>query len=135
MWDPVALARIQRDIPSMHRATINSVVYQANGLAQIVGLAMLGLLLGRHSSALRESTPDLVEAFTGRAQPMPDVPTSLLGLPVPDLAIVLFVGAAILAVPFIVLARRAAGGTAPPSRPRHGPGRALGTSAGADLRP
>lgn len=137
MWDPVALARIQRDIPSMHRATINSVVYQVNGLAQVVGLAMLGLLLGRHSGALREATPDLVDAFTGRAQPVPDVPTSLLGLPVPDLAIVLFVGAAVVAVPFIVLARRAGGGTAPPapSRPRHGPGRALEAPTGADFRP
>lgn len=121
MWDPVSLARIQRDIPSEHRAALNSLVYQANGLAQLAGLALFGMLLGRHSEELRNVTPDLVDAFSGTSSPMADVPTGLFGLPVPDLAIVVFIFVGVLAVPFLVLARRASGrpgGKSLPEPPR-----------------
>lgn len=107
MWDPVSLARLQDDIPSMHRAAINSLVYQSNGVAELAGLGLLGVLLGSKSSQLRAATPDLVEAFSGHTQTVQKVPTSLFGLPVPDLAILSLVLVGILAVPFIALSTRA----------------------------
>ncbi len=121
VWDPVSLARLQEDIPSVHRAAIGSLVYQANGLAQLGGLGLFALVLGSHSRQLREATPDLLEAFRGHSHVAATVPTGLLGLPVPDAAIVVFVLVGVTAVPFVVLAararRRAAAAPGAPTRP------------------
>lgn len=107
VWDPVSLARLQEDIPSVHRAAIGSFVYQANGLAQLGGLGIFALILGGHSRQLREATPDLLEAFTGHSHVTAAVPTGVFGLPVPDAAIVVFVLVGVVAVPFVALAARA----------------------------
>lgn len=107
MWDPVAMARLQEDIPSEHRAAIGSLVYQASGVAQLAGLGLLALLLGSHSSQLREATPDLVDAFTHRSSGTVPVPTGLLGLPIPELAILILVVVSVFAVPFVFMAGHA----------------------------
>ena len=107
MWDPVAMARLQEDIPSEHRAAISSLVYQANGVAELVGLGLLAGLLGSRSAQLRNATPDLVSTFTERTSTAGAVPTGLFGLPVPDVAILLLVMVSVLAVPFVFMARRA----------------------------
>lgn len=110
MWDPVALARLQREIPSAYRATIGSISYQANGLAQLAGLGLFAVLLGSHSQQLRDATPDLIQAFSGHAHITAQVPAGIAGLPVPDVAILVFVLVGVLAVPFIVGATRRRGG-------------------------
>ncbi len=107
IWDPVSLARMQDDIPSEHRAAMSSIVYQANGLAQLVGLGLFALLLGQHGAQLRDATPDLIDAFSGHTHVNAPVPTGLLGLPVPDLAVLVFVLAGVAAIPFVVLSTRA----------------------------
>lgn len=122
IWDPVSLARIQDGIPSAHRAALNSVVYQVTSLAELVGLALFGLMLGRHSSALSAATPDLLEAFKGGVTHPTAVPTSSFGLPVPDLAIVVFIAAGLVAVPFVLLARP----TSRPPTPRSSSGSGTG---------
>lgn len=123
MWDPVALARLQREIPSIYRATIGSISYQASGLAQLAGLGLFAVLLGSHSQQLRDATPDLIQAFSGQSHVSARVPAGLAGLPVPDVAIVVFVLAGVLAVPFIVAATRPRGGhsPAPTGSPRSRP--------------
>lgn len=107
MWDPVALARVQDEIPSTHRAAISSLVSQASGLAELGGLGLFAVLLGSDSGQLREATPDLVQAFSGHAHVRVAAPTGWFGLPLPDLGIVLFVLAGVAAVPFVLLAARA----------------------------
>lgn len=114
MWDPVALARLQRDIPSKHRAALSSVMYEAQGLAQLLGLGLFGALLGSRSQQLSNVTPDLVDAFSGHARPAGTVPAGLLGLSLPDLAIVVFVVVGVVAVPFILLSQRRTKGEPPP---------------------
>lgn len=107
VWDPVALARLQDEIPSSHRAALGSLVYQAGGIAELGGLGLFALLLGSKSAQLRDATPDLVEAFSGHAHVTAAVPSGWFGLPLPDVAIVVFVLLGLGAVPFVVLAARA----------------------------
>lgn len=121
MWNPVALARLQEDIPSEHRAAIGSLIYQASGVAQLGGLGLLGVMFGSHSTQLREATPDLVDAFTRQASTKVAVPTGLFGLPVPDLAILILVAVSVLAVPFVFLAHRARGRRSGPEHGRTAP--------------
>ena len=106
MWDPVALARLQHEIPSAHRAAVSSLVYQAGGVAELAGLGLFGVLLGSDGGRLRDATPDLVQAFSGHGHIAAAVPTGWLGLALPDVAIVVFVLVGMAAVPFIVLAGR-----------------------------
>lgn len=107
LWDPVAEAHLHKLIPSSRRATIASAVNQIGGLAELAGLGVFALILGQHSAALLNATPDLVDAFSGAAEPMPDVPSGVLGLSVPDLAIVIFVFSGLMAIPFLRAAARA----------------------------
>lgn len=107
-WDPVAWAHLHSMIPSARRATIASLVNQASGVAEILGIGAFTVLLGEHSDALREATPDLVQAFSGGVSTLTQVPLGWFGLPLPDLAIVLFVGAGLLAVPFLLWSALAA---------------------------
>lgn len=107
VWDPVALARLQLLMPSSHRATIMAAVQEFSALAQLLALGAFALMLGRHSKALEAATPDLVEAFSGHAPPPPHLPAVFLGLPVPELAIVMFIAFGLLALPFIAAARKA----------------------------
>lgn len=116
VWDPVALARLQVLTPSAHRATISAIVYELGSMAQMIALSGFALMLGRHRAALEAATPDLLEAFSGPTHPPPVPPTGLFGLPVPDLAIVLFIGFGLLAVPFILASGRT-GRTARPTAP------------------
>jgi Na+/melibiose symporter-like transporter len=107
LWDPVAETRLHALIPSEHRATIGSAVNQMGELARLLGLGGFGLLLGTHGEELRDLAPDLVEVFSGGAPATVTtaVPAPWLGLPLPDLAIVLFVISGLLAVPFLLRAR------------------------------
>ena len=105
VWDPVAEARLHKMIPSSQRATMGSMVNQFSSVADIAGMGVFALLLGQHSEALRQATPDIVEAFSGGHSTVSEVPLGLFGLPIPDLAIVLFVLAGLVAVPFIVLSQ------------------------------
>lgn len=107
VWDPVALARLQRLMPSDHRATIMAAVQEFSAVAQLGALGLFALMLGEHSEALEAATPNLVEAFSGRTGPVAPLPAQFLGLAVPDLAIVLFIGFGLLALPFIWAAGRA----------------------------
>ncbi|MDE3172162.1 MAG: MFS transporter [Gemmatimonadota bacterium] len=101
-WDPVALARLQSLTPSAHRATISALVYQLGAAAEFAALGAFALMLGRHRQALEAATPDLLEAFSGKAPPPPALPAVWLGLPLPDLAIVLFVLLGAAAIPFVM---------------------------------
>lgn len=105
VWDPVAEAKLHTMIPSATRATVGSTINQLGGMANLAGIGMFALLLGEHSEAMREATPDIVTAFSGGLSTHTQVPVSLFGLPVPDLAIVIFVLAGLLAVPFLVLGK------------------------------
>ncbi len=107
IWDPIALTRLQLLMPSSHRATIMAAVQEFSALAQLLALGGFALLLGQHSEALEAATPNLVEAFSGHAPAPPHLPAVFLGLPAPELAIVLFIGFGLLALPFIIAARRA----------------------------
>lgn len=102
LWDPVADARLHAMIPSQYRATIGSTVNQLGELANLIGLGAFALLLSEHSESLRDFVPDLVEAFSGGVATPVEVPAPLWGLPLPDLAIVLFVLSGLLAVPFVL---------------------------------
>ena len=102
VWDPVAEAKLHQLIPSATRATTVSVVNQIAGLAELAGFAALAWLLGEHSDALRSATPDLVAAFRGNPATPEDVPVGWLDLPVPDLAVVLFIASGLLAIPFLL---------------------------------
>ncbi|MEW6378495.1 MAG: MFS transporter [bacterium] len=106
LWDPVADARLQSLIPSSCRATAGSITNQATELANSAGIGAFALLLGKHSRELREATPDLMEAFSGGASTRPKVPKGLFGLPVPDLALVLFTFFGLAAIPFLVHSQR-----------------------------
>lgn len=102
VWDPVASAKLHNMISSATRATVGSTVNQLGGMANLAGIGMFALFLGDHSDAMQQATPDLLEAFSGGQSTHVDVPLSLFGLPVPDLAIVVFVLAGLLAVPFLL---------------------------------
>lgn len=103
VWDPVASAKLHSMISSATRATVGSTVNQLGGMANLAGIGMFAVFLGEHSEAMQQATPDLVQAFSGGQSTHVDVPLSLFGLPVPDLAIVVFVAAGLLAVPFLLL--------------------------------
>jgi MFS family permease len=104
IWDPVAEAHLQTLISSDTRATVVSIVNYAGGIMELFGIAIFGWLLGEHSKALSDSVPDLVSAFSGEAtQQLAQVPLSLFQLPLPDLAIVIFIFSALLALPFVLL--------------------------------
>lgn len=115
-WDPVALARLQALTPSAHRATISAIVYEFGSIAELAALGVFALMLGRHRAALEQATPDLLEAFSGQAHAVPVLPAVWLGLTVPELAIVIFIGFGLLSVPFVL----ASGNPVPPAprRPR-----------------
>lgn len=101
LWDPVAEAHFHKLIPSDHRATLSSAVNQLCALAELAGIGIFALILGSHSEVLEEATPDIVDAFSGQYKPITDVTSGILGLPVPDLAIVIFVLAGLIAIPFL----------------------------------
>lgn len=103
VWDPVADAYLHSLIPSAQRATIGSIVNQAGGVAMVAGFGLFALLIGDHSEALKAATPGLITAFSGGESTHVDVPVSLFGLPITDLAILLFVMAGLGAVPFLLL--------------------------------
>lgn len=102
-WDPVALAHMQALTPSSHRATIVATVYQLGSVAELLAVGSFGLLLGRYRDAIEQATPDLLQAFSGSATPAPRLPPVWLGLSVADVAIVLFIGLAILAIPMLLV--------------------------------
>lgn len=108
VWDPVAEAHLHALIPSRHRATLGSVTNQLAGLAETLGMGAFALIMGVHSEALEAATPDLVAAFSEGVTTVTDMPRSLLGLPLPDLIIALFVASGVAAVPFLLAAHRAA---------------------------
>jgi hypothetical protein len=101
LWDPVADARLHALIPSRRRATIASVVNQLNGMVALAGLVVFSLIIDRHSEALDAASPDIVAAFSGEFDAPPELPAAALGLPAPDLAIVLFVLVGLLAIPLL----------------------------------
>lgn len=105
VWDPVAEAHLHGMIASSQRATIGSIVNQASGVAMVAGIGLFALLLGDRSDALQAATPDLITAFSGGVSTQVDLPTGLFGLPIPDLAILLFVLAGLGAVPFLIAGR------------------------------
>ena len=106
LWAPVAAAYLQSMISSPCRATVGSIASQAAELANSAGLGAFALLLGKHSQELREATPDLVDAFSGGAAISLEVPKGLFGLPVPDLALVLFTLVGLMSIPFLVYSQR-----------------------------
>lgn len=106
LWDPIADARLQSLIPSSCRATAASIINQAKELANSAGIGAFALLLGRHSEELRQATPDLIEAFSGGVSTMPQVPKGLFGLPIPDLALVLFTFVGLVAIPLLIHSQR-----------------------------
>lgn len=101
-WDPVALGHLHREVPSRFRATVASTFEQAAGFAEIASLGLFTVVLGEQGRALREATPDLVDAFSGGAPTPAPVPTGFLGLPIPDLAILMFVLSGLVAVPLLL---------------------------------
>lgn len=112
VWDPVADAQMHDLIPSERRATIGSIINQASGVAMVAGIGLFALLLGGRSESLQAATPDLITAFSGGVSTRVDLPTGLFGLPIPDLAIMMFVLAGLGAVPFLMVARaKSEGGT------------------------
>ena len=106
LWDPVADAHLQALIPSHRRATITSLVKQFNGFAELAGLGVFALILGKHSERLMEATPDLIDSFSGQIATVTSIPTGTFGLSIPDIAITFFVLIGIFAVPFIFLSSR-----------------------------
>ena len=120
LWEPVADARLHALIPSRYRATVGSAVNQLGELANLAGLGVFALLLGQHSELLSGLVPDLVEAFSGGvAQPVA-VPAPLWGLPLPDLAILIFVLSGLVAVPYVL---RSGAGQQGSAVAEHPPGR------------
>lgn len=101
-WDPLARIELHRSVPSRLRATAASAFEQAAAAAELISLAAFTALIGEQGRALREATPDLVDAFSGGAKPEHPVPTGLFGLPIPDLAIIFFVFCGLLAVPLLL---------------------------------
>ena len=107
VWDPVADAELHALIPSSQRATIGSIINLASGVAMVIGFGIFALMLGDRSEALQAATPDLIAAFSGGVSTHVNLPTGLFGIPIPDLAIVLFVLAGLGALPFLMAASRA----------------------------
>lgn len=110
VWDPVAEAHLHSLIPSLQRATIGSIVNQLSGVVMVAGIGLFALLLGEHSEMLQSATPDLISAFSGGQITHFEVPTGLFGLPIPDLAIMLFVLSGLGAVPFLLAGRKSSNG-------------------------
>ena len=108
VWDPVANAHLQSLLSSDARATVVSIVNHAGGLMELFGIAVFAWLLATHSEQLSDIVPDLVTAFSGEVLPLAHAPVTLFGLAVPDLAIVIFIFSALLALPFLVLSARQA---------------------------
>ena len=106
IWDPLAEARLQRLITSDARATVSSIVSYAGGLMELLGIAVLALLLGEHSEQLSEIVPDLVTAFSGGAPAGAEPALTGFGLTVPDLAIVVLIASGLLALPFVQLSAK-----------------------------
>ncbi|MGD8589092.1 MAG: MFS transporter [Chromatiales bacterium] len=106
IWDPVAEAHLQTLIRSESRATVVSIVSYAGGMMEMFGIAVFAWLLGEHSEALSDSVPDLISAFSGEPEQVAEVPRSLLQIALPDLAILIFVFSALLALPFVFLSAR-----------------------------
>lgn len=117
-WDPVALARMQDLTPSTHRATIVATIYQLGAAAELLAIGAFGLMLSNNRAAIDEATPDLLEAFSGTAPPAPKLPAVWMGLSVPDVAIVLFIALAALAIPML-LVRDREGKAGAPAHVRH----------------
>ena len=109
LWDPVADARLHSFIPSSYRATVSSMVNQATELVSLTGLGIFTLFLGKHSNALYKATPNLMEAFSGGARSIGRVPKGLFGLPIPDLALVLFTFFSLMAAPILFFTRNDTG--------------------------
>lgn len=107
IWDPVADAHLQTLIESETRATVVSILSYAGGMMELFGIALFAWLLGEYSEALSDSVPDIISAFSGEVAHMAEVPKSLFQLPLPDLAIVIFIFSALLALPFLLLSARA----------------------------
>jgi MFS family permease len=108
VWDPVADAHLQTMIESQTRATVVSIVSHAIGAIELLGIGLFALLLGEHSEQLDDIVPDLITAFSGGAPPATAAPLTDIGLQVPDLAIVVFMFVALLALPFLLLSAKAA---------------------------
>lgn len=106
IWSPVADAHLQSLITSDSRATVVSIVNYAGGMMELFGIALFAWLLGEHSEELSDSVPDLVSAFSGESAAAMEIPKSLFQLSLPDLAILIFVFSALLALPFIFLSAR-----------------------------
>lgn len=106
LWDPIAEAHLQRLFTSANRATMTSVANQLTSAANMVGLAVFGMMLGDTRTALDEATPDLATAFSGEPSQAIHLPAVALGLSVPDLAIVTFVWLGILAAPLLIISFR-----------------------------
>ncbi len=105
IWDPIALAQLQGRTPSARRATVSSVVYQLGAGAQLLGLGAFATLLGAYSEELRDATPDLLSAFSGVTEALPEPSVVALGLPVAELALVAFLGLGVLAAPLVAASR------------------------------
>ena len=121
VWDPVAQAHLQEILPSRHRATLAAAVNQLNGLAELAGYGVFLLMLGEQAEALKQATPDLVDAFSGGVVTIGQVPSGMFGLPLPDSAIVVFMLIGLLAVPIVLHLHR--GGKASPGGPAGPPRR------------
>jgi MFS family permease len=105
VWDPLADARLHQLIDSERRATVASIVNLLCSLAELVGLALLGLLIDHYSEGFDRALPNLVDAFSGTYEPVA-VPAGWLGVPVQDLALVGFIVSGLVAVPFLIWSRR-----------------------------
>ena len=103
VWDPVADAHLQSLLSSSTRATVVSIVSHGGGVMELLGIGVFAWLLGEHSEQLGDIVPDLVSAFSGGEQVVVEAPLTQFGLAIPDLAIVVFVFSALLALPFILL--------------------------------
>ena len=103
IWDPVADAHLQTMISSASRATVVSIVSHAIGVVELLGIGLFALLLGEHSEQLEAIVPDLIAAFSGGDAAATAAPPTAFGLQVPDLAIVVFMFLALLALPFLLL--------------------------------
>ena len=106
VWDPVASAHLQSQLASETRATVSSIVTHLGGLVELLGIGLLALLMGEHSTVLSAMVPDLVDAFAGGVNQPVQIAVGTLGLTVPDLAIVLFGLSGLLAMPFLIRSAR-----------------------------
>jgi len=111
VWDPVASAHLQSQLPSDTRATVVSIVTHLGGIMELAGIGVLALLMGEHSDMLSDMVPDLVEAFSGGSAEPVQIPLGRFGLTLPDLAIVLFGLWGLLALPFLVMSARSGRGS------------------------